>query len=333
MVELFNRKAMAPSSRINNLHPSQHQHAAQFERQGDWLSMLRSRKQDMVAKGIKGWDLMEAMTTLTLNYKDSISQHRCQKCWLDPIKCICSRLSKLLVDNTATLDDKFSVKLLVLMHSKEYLDAGNSAKLLRMVLPNYLVEYYIFGKIGDVHRLAQEMSVDLTNTMILWPDKNALSVSQFLEQQSTICGDDMIRPSGEENNQKPLIRTVVLDGTYTQARNMHNSLRKRLLDQPLPVAVQLRPTVSSVFHRAQKNYGQAHQQQSTEVSELAQRVSTAEACGLLLTELGAPPKIQETITQAVTINNEALGHACGKNCSEKESDVGQCLLNKNLEVG
>ena len=266
---------------------------------------------------------MEAMTTLTLNHKESIShQHRCQNCWLDPSRCICSQLSDLLHDDnentiSAAVSDHnraSNVKLLILMHPKEHLCAGNSAKLLRMVLPTnyYTVEYYIFGKVGDVDRLAHEMNVDLSNTMILWPEKEALSVSQFLEQQQSTPTHTPAEESG-----RPMVRAVVLDGTYTQARNMFSSLRKHLIDQqPLPVTVQLRPTTNSVFHRAQKNYGQAHQQQqqqrqkSTKEGDtaIATRISTAEACGLLLTELGAPLEIRERITQAVLINNEAVGH-------------------------
>jgi hypothetical protein len=220
------------------------------------------------------------------------------------------------------------------MHPKEYLCAGNSAKLLRMLLPDKehqqhhtTVQYFIFGKVGDVDKLAQEMIIDITNTMILWPDKDALTVSQFLErqqQQSTgICSKEEDNSNSTINACEPttpLIRAVVLDGTYTQARNMHTSLRKHLHSTTaLPVLVQLRPMNRSVFHRAHKNYGHAHQSQQQlqrlqqcpaddeKTMVVAHRVSTAEACGQLLLELGVSSQIQQSIIDAVIINNEALG--------------------------
>lgn len=219
------------------------------------------------------------------------------------------------------------------MHPKEYMCAGNSAKLLRMLLQekqeqhhNITVQYYIFGKLGDVDKLAREMMIDVSNTMILWPDKNALTVPHFLNQRphrrrrhsTGVCSEE---DGNSYNRTTPLIRAVLLDGTYTQARNMHKSLRKHLHPTPLPVMVQLHPTNGSVFHRAQKNYGHAHQhqqllklQRSTTTADeeenqggvIAYRVSTAEACGQLLLELGVSSQILHLIVEGVIINNEAL---------------------------
>ena len=297
-------------------------HAAQWERQTEWLERLRSHQQTLVSQGVEGWDLMEAMSTLKLEHKISIAQqHRCPRCWHDRnIRCICPQLAPLKWTKPLP-----NVKILILMHPKEYLGAGNSAKLLLQLLPDQ-TELYLFGKEGDVDRLFQEMAMDETHTMILWPAKDALSVTEFLEQAENQIPTTRREANNSDNippkEQPPLIRAVVLDGTYTQARNMHHSLRKRL-GKDLPFAVQLRPTTGSVFHRAQKSYGKAHQQLPKHINEdhqftpkqqqlpLAQRISTAEACGLLLLELGANKEIQETIVQAVVVNNEALGYAGG----------------------
>ena len=175
-------------------------------------------------------------------------------------------------------------------------------------------EYYIYGKTGNVDRLSQEMSINASNTMMLWPEKGALSMSELLERQSSSADDDSDGILPEEGNGRtsPLVRAVVLDGTYTQARNMYSSLRKRLDGRSIPAAVQLCPTASSVFHRARKNYRKAHREnQNQHCTEdevageeaIARRISTAEACGLLLTELGASPCIQGRIVRAVLINN------------------------------
>ena len=330
------------------------QHAVQWERQSEWLERTRAYQQTLVSQGIKGWDLMEAMTTLNLEHKIEASSHKCPGCWHDhTTQCICSKLLPPLelslsrrvqskidedCDNAnqlqATTDIPIQVKIIILMHVKEYLSAGNSAKLLLQLLPDQ-TELFLFGKDGEAQRLYQEMTLDLERTMILWPDRDALSVADFLESSRVFgsgckqvgdrIGDDA-RPAAQPP-QSPVVRAIVLDGTYTQARNMHASLKKRFGADKLPVTVQLRPVTESVFHRAQKNYGKAHQQpqplqnqarrhpkyksqeDTTQPEQaVAQRICTAEACGLLLMELGAAPDVQARIIQAVKINNEALGY-------------------------
>ena len=337
------------------------------------MQRAHAHKQSLIASGIEGWDLMERMTTLALSRREFSprSQRRCQSCWFNTDNCICQRIHEISSRNnqlqptpsssSSSLDhdhDAVNVKLLILMHPKEYLCAGNSAKLLRMLFPEQeqkqqyhhhtiTVQYYIFGKLGDVDKLAQELMIDMANTMILWPDKDALTVSQFLDQRprqfcqkssTGACsegGDSnsacstikALRNTNEIRTPEhtTTIRAVLLDGTYTQARNMHKSLRKHL--QPitqLPIMVQLHPMNGSVFHRAQKNYGHAHQhhqrlqlEQSTTPTSvdsdeekqevvIARRVSTAEACGQLLLELGAPSQFLENIVESVIVNNEAL---------------------------
>lgn len=262
-----------------------------------------------------------------------------------------------------------NVKLLILMHHKEFLCAGNSAKLLFQLLPD-LTELFLYGKLGEVDRLFREMVGDgdvsynrdnendingmdpLRHTMILWPSPEACSLADFLVQTGNERNDK--KPSYDDNgdnkhsnstsNHSPFLRIVVLDGTYTQARNMRKSLRKRIRSgshnantclRRMPLDVALRPTVDSVFHRAQKNYGKAHQQrrgapqrrqkhqkQGDESScheavlsgtnsddDVPRRICTAEACGLLLTELGAEASVLDQIVQAVMINNEAMAFA------------------------
>lgn len=324
------------------------------------MQRSRSHKQSLLAEGVHGWELMEQMMTLSLERRESSprSRHRCQCCWFDADSCICQQINELLSRenhilsltssvSSLLLDEQHpavNVKLLILMHPKEYMCAGNSAKLLRMLLPekhqqqqyqhHITVQYYIFGKLGDVDKLAREMTIDVSNTMILWPDKNALTVSQFLNQRPHRSQRHSTGLFSEEDGNSclkrnlynlttPLIRAVLLDGTYTQARNMHKSLRKHLYPTPLPVMVQLHPMNGSVFHRAQKNYGHAHQHQqllklqkqsTTPADEgeenqgvvIAYRVSTAEACGQLLLELGVSSQILDIIVEGVIINNEAL---------------------------
>jgi len=321
---------------------------------------LRTYRDDLIAQGSHGWDLMEAMTTLNLEHKISVfqsqqqhQQHnnsssisnssstssRCPHCWHNSNSCICCDLPKLshlerLMLTMEDHNDGYRVKFLIVMHSKEYLSAGNSAKLILSLLPNHS-ELFLFGKRGEMDRLLSittDTETDWndgtgsscsTRTMILWPDKNARSVHEFC--QDAIGGKSI---SSTATTTSRILQVIVLDGTYSQARNMLHSLRKRWKekDKPLPKIVQLRPTTNSVFHRAQKNYGKAHRQQQQQEDNdcnedntattnnsrkqpLAMRISTAEACGVLLMELGMPQEIQDCIVQAVVVNNKALNYA------------------------
>ena len=382
-----------------------------------------------------------------------------------------------------------NVKLLILMHQKEWMCGGNSAKLLLQLLPDHC-ELFLFGQLGEVDRLFRRMvtmkkktttnnnnkkktngcethdnddeddgaincnsckndsdgienSDPMSHTMILWPSPEACSVTDFLHQHHQLEKqqqqqqqhqqqqkrrslnnnknssqiDCSTSPAVDDNNssrirhkssptnnigQEEILKVVVLDGTYTQARNMRKSLRKRIRKGQVPLAtssssssstsssyedlnekkssiyqitrmpqdVMIRPVTDSIFHRAQKNYGQAHQQRSSissskssstspsttmtkssrnkivrsdddfrgiqigvndhsspsspppppsspddesdkpsSMTEVARRVSTAEACGMLLVELGADVSVQERILDAIKINNQSLATA------------------------
>ncbi len=221
-------------------------------------------------------------------------------------------------------EDLPNVKILLLLHHKEYLNAGNSAKSLIALLPKESIELYVFGKEGDFDRCIDEMMIDRgRQTAILWPGENAITVEEFvrsssLQTQSTntetinsVVSDNTAVGSnyyeaGKEEQQ--ILRIVALDGTYKNAKNMHKTIRRRLdeEDHTMPACIALHPKSVSQFHRAKKNYGAAiHDNLKTNerLNEKALRVSTAEACALLLTELGAKESVQEKIIQALLVNN------------------------------
>ena len=326
--------------------------------QSEWVEKMRIYKDSLIQQDIQGWELFEAMTTLSLEHKLSnsrVAKNRCGRCWHDQSHCICAQLNPLddllPLQYTSTSKTKTSattssnanantntkttatinIRLCILMHHKEYLCAGNSAKLLFSLLPNH-TELFLFGKIGEMDRLFQETVASSTcsatdhrhhhqqqQTMILWPGPTAISLPQFLSQCFDHGGQwECETPCSTTGNDKekvaqrslPLLQVIVLDGTYTQARNMFTSLRKRWGIEHMPPAVALDPTSTSVFHRAQKSYGKAHhQQKQCKGDDWVQRVSTAESCACLLVELGLPSTLQTKIVQAVIANNQALAYA------------------------
>ena len=213
-----------------------------------------------------------------------------------------------------------NVKILLLLHHKEYLNAGNSAKSLIALLPKENIELYVYGKVGDFDRCIDEMVIDQgRQTAILWPGENAISVEQFTSScrsihinnsKTTKVGSDVGTSENNKANkhQTQIIRVVALDGTYKNAKNMHKTIRRRLDEEEhtMPVCIALHPKSVSQFHRAKKNYGAAIQDNlkaNDRLDERALRVSTAEACALLLMELGAKEIVQEKITKALLVNN------------------------------
>ena len=216
-----------------------------------------------------------------------------------------------------------NVKILLLLHHKEYLNAGNSAKSLIALLPKENIELYVYGREGDFDRCIDEMMIEQgRHTAILWPGENAISLAEFTRSscRPTQSNNSMMTKSvGSDNDtventyhadtqQAQLLRIVALDGTYKNAKNMHKTIRRRLDEEEhtMPACIALHPKSVSQFHRAKKNYGTAihdNLKVNDRLDERALRVSTAEACAMLLMELGAKEIVQEKIMKALLVNN------------------------------
>jgi DTW domain-containing protein YfiP len=300
------RKDEAATAATTTTSSSGCHHEAQWDRQGEWLTKLRTHKTKLVEEQrLQGWELWEAMSTLSLEHKIATlhgRNNRCPHCWHDQHYCICARLSEP-IRHLPLKWPAIHIKLCLLMHCKEYMGAGNSAKLMMQLLPQQ-TELYLYGKTGELDRLLEEVAMsDPKDVMILWPSADALSVSDYLTRSH--CGDDGGYKTTDHSPKT--IRAIVLDGTYSQARNMYKSLRKRVNFDDSIATVAVYGGVS-VFHRAKKNYGKAHLQQQQETNS-ATRICTAEACAWLLLDLGAAPSVSQSITDAVILNNEALAYA------------------------
>ena len=86
------------------------------------------RARQLAATGLTGQALFEALVSEALERKQARVANRCPRCWHDKVqRCICRRLGRL-----HTL---LRVRVLVLMHSKEWMCASDDAKLLVAMLP------------------------------------------------------------------------------------------------------------------------------------------------------------------------------------------------------
>lgn len=272
------------------------------------------------ASGLTGTALFEAVASDSLRRKLDGNGHRCQRCWHARSACICTELPPL----STTLP----VKILVLMHYREYYSAGDDAKLLLAMMPSACCENFIFGRQHDFERLRQELAVDPVHTLILWPGRGASTVKAWRASRPTTDGWGVAASAASSNaagsdqpptrgvSHRPLLRVVVLDGVYAHARLMFKTLATALeaeqqaarqaADRILHVA--LHPKTLSLYHRAQGGYAEASATtvRSGGSDPLALRICTLEAVALLLEELGEPKATTEVLLRALLANNRAL---------------------------
>jgi DTW domain-containing protein YfiP len=248
-------------------------------------------KSKLIERGLSGPALFEALTSHVLEQKEKhLSASRCRRCYHSSSLCICPQLLPALALSV-------NCKILVLMHHKEYMSAGNSGKVLSILLPPDQAEIFVYGKEGEMERLEAEINKDPAHALTLWPGDGAGSLEGW--RSALPAGSPWA--AAADAGAPPLLRIVVLDGVYSHARNMLGAMKKRLANSPPFVA--LRPTTLSVFHRAQKNYGAA----STGGGG-AGRDGAGVAAALLLKELGEQDEACQRLVGAVVANNDALVH-------------------------
>lgn len=300
----MSRRVQVAETTCAQLHPAQQdQRESSSQPYFAAVEKMRSRRSSFVEAGVDGFELFEKMATLNLSYRiEEQRTNRCPSCWYDrEIRCICDRMPARMGRSVLP-----NVKFLLLLHHKEYLNAGNSAKVLLSLLPKEQIELYIYGREGDFERLIQEILVDQEHTIMLWPGRESQTIEEYFAKLPINSGwtsRNNCEPKFYKDSQ--LLRIVVLDGTYNNAKNMHKTIRKRLKDRA-PTNVALHPNEVSRFHRAQKAYGASiaeNLKKNKCLDEKAMRISTAEACGLLLNELGCREEVQNTILEAVVLNN------------------------------
>ncbi|KAL3811190.1 hypothetical protein ACHAXA_002754 [Cyclostephanos tholiformis] len=280
------------------------------------------------------YELFEQVATLSIQIKEDARSNRCLRCWHDrTLRCICH-----LIPSLSMFDDRAlpmsNVRFLILMHYKEYLSAGDDAKLLPAMLPPRNVKVFIFGRKGDWQAFEEELSLDPIHTLTLWPGEGAIMIDNFLTElpinsrwrlpgltakmpSANITMRNEIKSS--DDGDMPMLRAIVLDGVYSHARTMFKTMRQRLIPRGLfPKFVALHPDTVSVYHRAQKNYAAASAATVAKSKDPnALHICTVEACALLLRELdggdgggdtSCADEISHSLIRAVRINNEALVH-------------------------
>ena len=233
--------------------------------------------------------------------------NRCTHCWFDKAQsCICDSVPRVSLQK--------NVRVIVLMHYKEYFRASDDAKLLPMMLPTSQCRLLIFGRPGDLAALNEEIDADPTHAMMLWPGDQAYTVEQFvaaLPPSSPWRGGDNKGKNGSStatSSPLPVLRVIVLDAVYRHARMMFRHICKMRTGGCRPLRhVALHPQTLSVYSRAQNGYAQASAASvASSADPDALRICTVEAFALLLSELGEPSAQTRELVTAVLANNEGL---------------------------
>jgi len=135
---------------------------------------MPDRIAELRAEGHRSDDgLFEALAGEVIERKESQMANRCFKCWHDAKQgCICTQLPALSL--------RVRVRILVLMHHKEYLGAGDDAKLLMAMLPPDQARLFVYGRARDWVALAEELAADPAHSLILWPGDGALTIDEFI---------------------------------------------------------------------------------------------------------------------------------------------------------
>lgn len=171
---------------------------------------MTSISQRLKQQGYDGIELFEAIATRTVLIKEKSRSNRCPRCWHDKeSRCICSHIPPIIESHSSHVkgvkvkqhDGLLPIKVMILMHYKEYLSAGNDAKLLLALLPNNNnnAQLYIFGKEGEWDRFETECAADPSHTIILWPAEDALTVEEFME--SNLPNDSPWRRQQQQQQQ------------------------------------------------------------------------------------------------------------------------------------
>jgi DTW domain-containing protein YfiP len=223
--------------------------------------------------GLKGQDKFMVLANARVQRKvdELAKRNRCAKCWFHANDCICSKFPPL--------DFSLNVAFFIYIHYIELYNAGNDVKILLNAAAKQ-TEMFIFGRDGDDERLRERIRGNELNTVLLFPSDDALSVEQVRSSLTPTAA------ATATQTDKP-IQIIVVDGTWRQAKNMCKHFKKNISNKVR--LVKLSPTTLSVYARTQTE---------------PDRISTIEAIGLLVQELGEAPAVCEAIISYLKINNQ-----------------------------
>lgn len=159
-----------------------------------------------------------------LNNTEGIRLHKCPKCWLVAgtiNSCICAQLPPLQFS--------VSVRFLILIHYKEWFNAGDDAKILLNAAPD-LTSVFVYGRAGDEEKLRAAVEAPNTNTLLLFPSDRSITVTEFLARRSTESKQETIssnnNASSSANSEEEANNSGSSEQESSDSNNNNNSENK-----------------------------------------------------------------------------------------------------------
>eukprot|EP01101_Sappina_pedata_P012596 TRINITY_DN8715_c0_g1_i1.p1 TRINITY_DN8715_c0_g1~~TRINITY_DN8715_c0_g1_i1.p1 ORF type:complete len:215 (+),score=53.73 TRINITY_DN8715_c0_g1_i1:62-646(+) len=164
-------------------------------------------------------------------HKRAAARNECSTCWLLSHNCICNDicpLPRLFQSETNIGTATPTFRLIILMHFKEYRRASNTGKIwLRMSniandngkIGEFRANSYLYGVPSSMEEFTQLVkSLDVTKSFILFPSETAISIEEFIGKSGSRSGSGS---SGDST-----INIILLDGTWSNAKNMYKWIQK-----------------------------------------------------------------------------------------------------------
>ena len=209
---------------------------------------------------------------------------KCGRCWILVERCLCAKVTPL---RTVTRPWRF----LIYMSREDYLNGGNSAKLLSVAAPTRS-QIFVHGRRADEQRLREAVAEGGEgNAVLLFPDEGAFDAKDWLrgwltrEEERRASGgggggsgdsgssggagagdgdgdgeggggggsggSGRNRAADAEAEQGTELTVVVVDGTWNKARKLAKYFGEKIAPRERVPHLQLSPTALSVFKRKQ----------------------------------------------------------------------------------
>lgn len=238
------------------------------------------------AQGLSPTEVFAEITRRNVEFMEAEARQkgRCLQCWQTARHgcCICADMLQLQL--------RVPMRILIWCHARDYLNAGDDAKLLPCcVAGNASTEIMLFGTPDD-EQLASAVMAQPERSLLLFPDETAITIQDYLRGCTTAAalgGDsgaarDTSMPGSRQGTSGTVVvreelTVVVLNGTWGNVKPMLRHFNTKIDPSRRVRHVALQPETLSVYARAQRRMNR-------KVS--LERICSVEAVALLLKECG-----------------------------------------------
>lgn len=175
---------------------------------------------------------------------DTSIQGRCPVCWLRRHDCYCTAIDSRRDTYT---DGVHKCELILYYSYKELGRSPNTAHVLHTFLP-YCTSTIVLGEVDKekdmIHSIIEEYRVNKRRTVILWPNKHAMLLSEWKamideNREDTDDGRNEDTCMADTDTGTFKYRLIALEGTYKDATRLYKTLVNAInnIDPSVPIPV------------------------------------------------------------------------------------------------